>query len=211
MSFVAETKKIFFCRFKIRGVCVDLNVKITEICKCLSTYLLDRGADKKKVFLSFVWLFLSKIKPVLGPPGERWLVGFLIWCRDDEEKKKSPADGTDEKDNGTQSKGVNRIGNSNNPFLDIPHDPNAAVYKTGFLARKIHADMDGKKSECLSAGELVSVSLHMVQWEYQWQWGGEATAAPSPCYDTSQLACNHCSIPIGMFYRYTFPWWQSEQ
>lgn len=77
-------------------------------------------------------------------------VGFLIYCRDDEEKKKSPSDSTDEKDNGNQSKAVNRIGNSSNPFLDIPHDPNAAVYKTGFLARKIHADMDGKKSECVS-------------------------------------------------------------
>ncbi|XP_053227444.1 PH and SEC7 domain-containing protein 3 isoform X6 [Podarcis raffonei] len=70
----------------------------------------------------------------------------LEWAVDDEEKKKSPSDGTDEKDNGTQSKSGNRIGNSGNPFLDIPHDPNAAVYKTGFLARKIHADMDGKKT-----------------------------------------------------------------
>nr|XP_034996562.1 PH and SEC7 domain-containing protein 3 isoform X1 [Zootoca vivipara] len=70
----------------------------------------------------------------------------LEWAADDEEKKKSPSDGTDEKDNGTQSKSGNRIGNSGNPFLDIPHDPNAAVYKTGFLARKIHADMDGKKT-----------------------------------------------------------------
>ncbi|XP_062985209.1 PH and SEC7 domain-containing protein 3 isoform X2 [Elgaria multicarinata webbii] len=70
----------------------------------------------------------------------------LEWAVDDDEKKKSPSDGTDEKDNGTQNKAVNRIGNTNNPFLDIPHDPNAAVYKTGFLARKIHADMDGKKT-----------------------------------------------------------------
>ncbi|XP_058024807.1 PH and SEC7 domain-containing protein 3 isoform X1 [Ahaetulla prasina] len=70
----------------------------------------------------------------------------LEWAVDEEEKKKSPSDGTDEKDNGNQSKSVSRIGNSNNPFLDIPHDPNAAVYKTGFLARKIHADMDGKKT-----------------------------------------------------------------
>ncbi|XP_042307519.1 PH and SEC7 domain-containing protein 3 isoform X2 [Sceloporus undulatus] len=70
----------------------------------------------------------------------------LEWAVDDEEKKKSPSDGSDEKDNGTQSKTANRIGNSSNPFLDIPHDPNAAVYKTGFLARKIHADMDGKKT-----------------------------------------------------------------
>ncbi|NXX51453.1 PSD3 protein, partial [Tricholaema leucomelas] len=70
----------------------------------------------------------------------------LEWAVDEEEKKKSQSDGTDEKDNGSQTKAVSRIGNSNNPFLDIPHDPNAAVYKTGFLARKIHADMDGKKT-----------------------------------------------------------------
>ncbi|XP_030322565.1 PH and SEC7 domain-containing protein 3 [Calypte anna] len=70
----------------------------------------------------------------------------LEWAVDEEEKKKSPSDGTDEKDNGNQTKAVSRIGNSNNPFVDIPHDPNAAVYKTGFLARKSHADMDGKKT-----------------------------------------------------------------
>ncbi|XP_064259783.1 PH and SEC7 domain-containing protein 3 isoform X9 [Passer domesticus] len=70
----------------------------------------------------------------------------LEWAVDEEEKKKSHSDGADEKDNGNQTKAVSRIGNSNNPFLDIPHDPNAAVYKTGFLARKIHADMDGKKT-----------------------------------------------------------------
>lgn len=61
--------------------------------------------------------------------------------------KKSPSDSADEKANGTQSKSVSRIGSSSNPFLDIPHDPNAAVYKAGFLARKLHADMDGKKSK----------------------------------------------------------------
>ncbi|KAM6391603.1 PH and SEC7 domain-containing protein 3 isoform 2-T2 [Rhynochetos jubatus] len=70
----------------------------------------------------------------------------LEWAVDEEEKKKSHSDGTDEKDNGSHTKAVSRIGNSNNPFLDIPHDPNAAVYKTGFLARKSHADMDGKKT-----------------------------------------------------------------
>ncbi|XP_068032322.1 PH and SEC7 domain-containing protein 3 isoform X12 [Anomalospiza imberbis] len=70
----------------------------------------------------------------------------LEWAVDEEEKKKSHSDGTAEQDNGNQTKAVSRIGNSNNPFLDIPHDPNAAVYKTGFLARKIHADMDGKKT-----------------------------------------------------------------
>ncbi|XP_077201512.1 PH and SEC7 domain-containing protein 3 isoform X4 [Paroedura picta] len=70
----------------------------------------------------------------------------LEWAVDDEEKKKTPSDGTDEKDNANQSKATNRVSGSNNPFLDIPHDPNAAVYKTGFLARKVHADMGGKKT-----------------------------------------------------------------
>ncbi|KAM9137831.1 PH and SEC7 domain-containing protein 3-like isoform 1-T1 [Pangshura tecta] len=70
----------------------------------------------------------------------------LDWAVDEEEKKKSHSDGTDEKDNGPHSKAITRIGHSSNPFLDIPHDPNAAVYKTGFLARKIHADMDGKRT-----------------------------------------------------------------
>ncbi|XP_072491078.1 PH and SEC7 domain-containing protein 3 isoform X1 [Notamacropus eugenii] len=69
----------------------------------------------------------------------------LEWAVDDEEKKKS-SEGTDEKANGTHPKTISRIGSTTNPFLDIPHDPNAAVYKTGFLARKIHADMDGKKT-----------------------------------------------------------------
>ncbi|KAM5194785.1 PH and SEC7 domain-containing protein 3 isoform 1-T1 [Mantella aurantiaca] len=71
----------------------------------------------------------------------------LEWAADDvDAMKKSPSDSTDEKANGTQSKSVSRIGSSSNPFLDIPHDPNAAVYKAGFLARKLHADMDGKKT-----------------------------------------------------------------
>ncbi|XP_018432359.1 PREDICTED: PH and SEC7 domain-containing protein 3 [Nanorana parkeri] len=71
----------------------------------------------------------------------------LEWASDDvDAMKKSPSDSADEKANGTQSKNVSRIGSSSNPFLDIPHDPNAAVYKAGFLARKLHADMDGKKT-----------------------------------------------------------------
>ncbi|XP_077130417.1 PH and SEC7 domain-containing protein 3 isoform X6 [Ranitomeya variabilis] len=71
----------------------------------------------------------------------------LEWAADDvDAMKKSPSDSNDDKSNGTGSKSVSRIGSSSNPFLDIPHDPNAAVYKAGFLARKIHADMDGKKT-----------------------------------------------------------------
>lgn len=37
-----------------------------------------------------------------------------------------------------------------NPFQDVPHDKKASVVKEGFLQRKLHADIDGKRSEsCL--------------------------------------------------------------
>ncbi|XP_041753373.2 PH and SEC7 domain-containing protein 3 isoform X2 [Coregonus clupeaformis] len=65
----------------------------------------------------------------------------LEWAIDGDELKKSLSELAD-KDN----KSITRISSGSNPFLDIAHDPNAAVYKMGFLARKIHADMDGKKT-----------------------------------------------------------------
>ncbi len=34
-----------------------------------------------------------------------------------------------------------------NPFQDVPHDKKASVVKEGFLQRKLHADIDGKRSE----------------------------------------------------------------
>lgn len=34
-----------------------------------------------------------------------------------------------------------------NPFQDVPHDKKASVIKEGFLQRKLHADIDGKRSE----------------------------------------------------------------
>uniref|UniRef100_A0A672ISJ7 PH domain-containing protein n=1 Tax=Salarias fasciatus TaxID=181472 RepID=A0A672ISJ7_SALFA len=33
-----------------------------------------------------------------------------------------------------------------NPFQDVPHDKTAAVVKQGFLQRKLHADVDGKRT-----------------------------------------------------------------
>ncbi|XP_028653538.2 PH and SEC7 domain-containing protein 2-like [Erpetoichthys calabaricus] len=36
--------------------------------------------------------------------------------------------------------------NKSNPFLDVAHDQKAKVYKQGFLTRKAHADIDGKKT-----------------------------------------------------------------
>lgn len=78
--------------------------------------------------------------------------------RDDEEKKKPASEGADEKANGTHPRTAGRVGGSTNPFVGIPHDPDAAVYKSGFLARKIHADMDGKKSKC----HLLSFSILFI-------------------------------------------------
>lgn len=34
-----------------------------------------------------------------------------------------------------------------NPFLDVPHDKKASEVKDGILQRKLHADIDGKRSE----------------------------------------------------------------
>ncbi|XP_065096569.1 PH and SEC7 domain-containing protein 3 isoform X4 [Paramisgurnus dabryanus] len=69
----------------------------------------------------------------------------LEWAVDGDELKKSLSELVDKNDQ-THTKSISRISSGSNPFLDIAHDPNAAVYKTGFLARKIHADMDGKKT-----------------------------------------------------------------
>ena len=37
----------------------------------------------------------------------------------------------------------------NNPFLQLLQDPTVPTYKQGILARKMHHDVDGKKSGCL--------------------------------------------------------------
>lgn len=39
-----------------------------------------------------------------------------------------------------------------NPFLQLARDPTVPTYKQGILARKMHHDVDGKKSECLLLG-----------------------------------------------------------
>ncbi|XP_051541158.1 PH and SEC7 domain-containing protein 3-like isoform X1 [Myxocyprinus asiaticus] len=69
----------------------------------------------------------------------------LEWAVDGDELKKSLSELAD-KNNHAHMKSISRISSGSNPFLDITNDPNAAVYKTGFLTRKIHADMDGKKT-----------------------------------------------------------------
>ena len=52
-----------------------------------------------------------------------------------------------------------------NPFQSVPHDKKATVFHKGFLKRKAHADIDGKRSECVervdgrghNSGSVVSV------------------------------------------------------
>lgn len=73
--------------------------------------------------------------------------------RDGDELKKSFSELADNK---TENANTKSISSGSNPFLSISHDPNAAVYKTGFLGRKIHADMDGKKSESPSLPPISS-------------------------------------------------------
>ncbi|XP_067901163.1 PH and SEC7 domain-containing protein 1 isoform X2 [Heterodontus francisci] len=70
----------------------------------------------------------------------------LEWAINEEELRKSLSELANDKTDNAGSKPSNRIGSGSNPFLDIPQDPNAKTYKTGFLSRKLHADMDGKKT-----------------------------------------------------------------
>lgn len=90
--------------------------------------------------MAFVALYLACLT-------QKLLCVLRFVYSDGDELKKSLSELADNKTENAHSKGISRIGSGSNPFLDIAHDPNAAVYKTGFLARKIHADMDGKKSK----------------------------------------------------------------
>ncbi|XP_036382788.1 PH and SEC7 domain-containing protein 1-like isoform X2 [Megalops cyprinoides] len=63
----------------------------------------------------------------------------LEWAVDEEELKSSMVlPGDDKADTPLRSK--------SNPFQDVPHDKKATVYKQGFLIRKAHADIDGKRT-----------------------------------------------------------------
>lgn len=50
-----------------------------------------------------------------------------------------------------------------NPFQDVPHDKTAAVVKQGFVQRKLHADIDGKRSEWDTNVRLVYFSFEDCQ------------------------------------------------
>lgn len=49
-----------------------------------------------------------------------------------------------------------------NPFQDVPLDKKATEVKDGLLQRKLHADVDGKRSEC-------STSEGSSCWNASWE------------------------------------------
>lgn len=67
-----------------------------------------------------------------------------VHCRDDEEEEKSLSAALLSPSASGQKKA--------NPFLTLSHDPEAKTYRQGLLARKVHAEADGKKSECWARG-----------------------------------------------------------
>ncbi|XP_073334128.1 uncharacterized protein [Pagrus major] len=63
----------------------------------------------------------------------------LEWAVDEEELKSSVLVDEDAADEAPMRSKAN-------PFQDVPHDKTAAVVKEGFLQRKLHADIDGKRT-----------------------------------------------------------------
>ncbi|XP_026153453.1 PH and SEC7 domain-containing protein 4 [Mastacembelus armatus] len=63
----------------------------------------------------------------------------LEWAVDEEELKSSVLPEEDAGDDAV-------LRSKANPFLDVPHDKKASVIKEGFLQRKLHADIDGKRT-----------------------------------------------------------------
>ncbi|XP_031716002.1 PH and SEC7 domain-containing protein 4 [Anarrhichthys ocellatus] len=63
----------------------------------------------------------------------------LQWAVDEEELKSSVLVDEDAREDAP-------LRSKANPFQDVPHDKTASVAKQGFLQRKLHADIDGKRT-----------------------------------------------------------------
>ncbi|XP_068562338.1 PH and SEC7 domain-containing protein 4 [Cebidichthys violaceus] len=63
----------------------------------------------------------------------------LQWAVDEEELKNSVLVDEDAREDAP-------LRSKANPFQDVPHDKTASVVKQGFLQRKLHADIDGKRT-----------------------------------------------------------------
>ncbi|XP_078659022.1 uncharacterized protein LOC144904185 isoform X6 [Branchiostoma floridae x Branchiostoma belcheri] len=63
----------------------------------------------------------------------------IEWAVDEEEKEGAAA-------NKTGNESTSSPGIGDNPFLDVPRDPNAVTFKQGFLLRKCTVEADGRKT-----------------------------------------------------------------
>uniref|UniRef100_A0A6Q2ZL23 PH and SEC7 domain-containing protein 4-like n=1 Tax=Esox lucius TaxID=8010 RepID=A0A6Q2ZL23_ESOLU len=93
----------------------------------------------------------------------------LQWAVNDKELKSSlllPEDGKDDAP----------LRSKSNPFQDVPHDKKATVFKQGFLQRKAHADIDGKRTPWGKRSwktfyaVLKGMVLYLQKDEYKMEW-----------------------------------------
>ncbi|KAG7476432.1 hypothetical protein MATL_G00082880 [Megalops atlanticus] len=83
-----------------------------------------------------------------------------------------------------------------NPFQDVPHDESAAVFKQGFLTRKTHADIDGKRTPWGKRGwktfyaVLKGMVLYLLKDQYTTEWQS-AEEAVSVHHALAEAAVNY--------------------
>uniref|UniRef100_A0A8C8D6Y3 PH and SEC7 domain-containing protein 4-like n=1 Tax=Oncorhynchus tshawytscha TaxID=74940 RepID=A0A8C8D6Y3_ONCTS len=93
----------------------------------------------------------------------------LEWAVDEKELKSSMLLVEDAKEDAP-------LRSKSNPFQDVPHDKKATVFKQGFLKRKAHADIDGKRTPWGKRswktffGVLKGMVLYLQKDEYKMEW-----------------------------------------
>ncbi|XP_019639434.1 PREDICTED: uncharacterized protein LOC109481344 isoform X2 [Branchiostoma belcheri] len=92
----------------------------------------------------------------------------IEWAVDEEEKEGAAA-------NKTGNESTSSPGIGDNPFLDVPRDPNAVTFKQGFLLRKCTVEADGRKTPLGKRGwkmfyaSLKGLILFMHKEEYRYE------------------------------------------
>lgn len=113
------------------------------------------GGDDRNGWAGFEGLLLGG--PGVWLPSERErvegaeAVGTSWWPLPSQYPQPDSLMSRDEEDAGRAEKAQvsPRTGKMSSPFLQLAQNPTAPTYKQGILARKMHHDADGKKSECL--------------------------------------------------------------
>lgn len=70
---------------------------------------------------------------------------LLFRQRDEEELRKSMSELADVRTD-SASHTMKRLGSGGNPLVGVAQQVDGELYKSGFLIRKVHADLDGKRS-----------------------------------------------------------------